>query len=238
MKATERLALTDRIGRELQDRYSYREIDEYLAEYQIPAPTDVTVNSKWIYAKAALKNADIGTLVTIADDLGVDLAIKKQNDCPNNWKSTNHFRLFISHISAEKTKAVRLKNVLEPLGISGFVAHEDIHPTLEWQGEIERALHTMEVFVSMHTVGFSKSIWTQQEIGFAVGRNIKIVALRMGEDPTGFISKRQALNRGSRTAEEIASEIDRLLLDDPITNARLTQIKAAMAPAEESEIPF
>jgi hypothetical protein len=66
MKATERLALIDRIGRELQSRYSYRQIDEYLAAHQIPEPTEVTVNSKWVYAKTALKNADIKILVKIA----------------------------------------------------------------------------------------------------------------------------------------------------------------------------
>jgi len=238
MKATERLALTDRIGRELQNRYSYGEIDEYLAAHQIPAPTDVTVNSKWIYAKTALKNADTKTLVMIADELEIDTLVKRQNDYPENWKATNQFRLFISHISAEKTKAVRLKSVLAPLGISAFVAHEDIHPTLEWQVEIERALHTMEAFVSMHTQGFSKSIWTQQEIGFAVGRGTKIIALRMGEDPTGFISKQQALNSGSRTAEEIASDIDRLLMADSKTSVRLGEAKAVLKSNEEVEIPF
>jgi hypothetical protein len=131
-----------------------------------------------------------------------------------------------------------LKSVLAPLGISAFVAHEDIHPTLEWQVEIERALHTMEAFVSMHTLGFSKSIWTQQEIGFAVGRGTKIIALRMGEDPTGFISKRQALNRGSRTAEEIAADIDQLLMADPQTSARLEEAKAVLKGNDEIDIPF
>ena len=62
----------------------------------------------------------------------------------------------------------------------------------------------MDAFIAIHTPGFSASFWTQQEVGFAVGRGVKIISLRMGEDPTGFISKHQALARRQRTAEEIA----------------------------------
>ncbi|WP_189488449.1 toll/interleukin-1 receptor domain-containing protein, partial [Asticcacaulis endophyticus] len=126
---------------------------------------------------------------------------------------------------------------LAPFGIDGFVAHEDIHPTLEWQAEIERALHTMDAFVAMHTPGFSQSIWTQQEIGFAVGKGVKIISLRMGEDPTGFISKHQALPRGKKTADEIATEINQLLGEDRRTNERLSRAQAELRLLEE-EIPF
>jgi hypothetical protein len=55
--------------------------------------------------------------------------------------------------------------------------------------------------------GFSNSYWTQQETGFAVGRGVKIILFKMGEDPTGFISK-QALARRQHKAEEIAAEVD------------------------------
>jgi TIR domain len=122
-------------------------------------------------------------------------------------------------------KATRLKDCLEPYGISGFVAHEDIHPTLEWQAEIERALYVMDAFIAIHTQGFSASIWTQQEIGFAVGRGVKIISLKMGEDPTGFISKRQALPRRRRTAEEIAREVDGLFHSDELTADKLHAAK-------------
>jgi hypothetical protein len=107
--------------------------------------------------------------------------------------------------------------------VTAFVAHEDIEPTLEWQVQIERALHCMEVFISIHTPGFSKSIWTQQEVGFAVCRGVKIIAVRMGEDPTGFISKHQALSRGTKTAEQIASDVDKLLRKDERVKERYEQ---------------
>ena len=51
---SEKLDLIDRIGRELQSRYTFQEIDRFLAEFAIEPPTNVAANSKWVYSKAAL----------------------------------------------------------------------------------------------------------------------------------------------------------------------------------------
>jgi hypothetical protein len=147
---------------------------------------------------------------------------------PANWLNPQRFRVFISHIAVHKDKATRLKSCLVRYGIDGFVAHEDIEPTLEWQSEIEKALRTMDAFLAIHTAGFAKSIWAQQEVGYAVGRGVKIISLQMGEDPTGFISKHQALRRGDRKAEEIAAEIDGILAKDPRTRDKLRAAKDAL----------
>ena len=97
----------------------------------------------------------------------------------------------------------------------------------------------MDAFLAIHTVGFSKSFWTQQEIGFAVGRGVKVISFQMGEDPTGFISKQQALARRSRTAEEIAAEIDTILSKDAATADKLNSAKrAAGLGSGTDEIPF
>ncbi len=143
-------------------------------------------------------------------------------------------RVFVSHLSLEKQKATRLREALAPYGINAFVAHEDIEPTLEWQVQIERALHSMELFISIHTPGFKDSFWAQQEIGFAIAKGVKIIAVRMGEDPKGFISKHQALSRGEKTAEKLASEIVVLLEKDQRTSARLQQCQLAI----DDDIPF
>jgi hypothetical protein len=216
VKVSERLALIDKIGRELQSRFTFSELDDYLTASGIAHPQNVAANSKWVYSRAALTPLPLSKIVEIADDLGIGAQGAALN-APANWSGTNLFRLFISHISKEKIKATRLKECLAPYGVTGFVAHEDIHPTLEWQDEITRALFHMDAFIAMHTPGFSASVWTQQEIGFAVARGVKIISLKMGEDPTGFISRRQALPRLKKTAEEIAKEIDELLSQDPLT---------------------
>jgi hypothetical protein len=94
----------------------------------------------------------------------------------------------------------------------------------------------MDAFIAVRTPGFLKSFWTQRQIGFAVGRGVKIISFSMGEDPTGFISKRQALARRQRTTVQIAGEIDKLLANDE----QLAAAKKAMDPVpdRDDEIPF
>lgn len=240
MRPTDKLALIDKIGRELQSRFRYDEIDTYLAEYKIETPGNISYNSKWLYSKEALQGVSTDLLLKIAEDLDMEVTARHLATAipPRNWDGTTQFRLFISHIAKDKDKAKRLKDCLVRYAINAFVAHEDIYPTLDWQREIERALNAMDAFIAIHTKGFSQSFWTQQEIGFAVGRDAKIISLKMDEDPTGFISKQQALSRGSRTAEQIAKEVDTILAADDRTAAKLQAAKMANSLADDDKIPF
>ncbi len=119
------------------------------------------------------------------------------------------FRLFLSHKAEIKKKAADLKIGLEVFGISSFVAHDDIHPTKEWQTEIESALFSMDALVALMTKGFHDSEWTDQELGVAFGRDVPIISLRLGKDPYGFIGKFQAL---SCPLEEAPMEIAKILI--------------------------
>jgi hypothetical protein len=242
MRPTQRMDLLDQIGRELQRRFTFSEIEEFLSACGIVPPKEYNgTNSKWVFSKFALKDASDSTLLEIASELDLKpvVASKVLALPPKNWQTASKLKIFISHISKDKDKAIRLKTCLLAYAMDGFVAHQDIHPTLEWQVEIERALRNMDAFIAIHTKGFSESIWTQQEIGFAVARDVKIISLKMGEDPTGFISKHQALARGNRTAEEIAKEVDAILADDARTADKLAAAKKANAvyPLDD-EIPF
>jgi hypothetical protein len=58
----------------------------------------------------------------------------------------------------------------------------------------------------------------------------------MGEDPTGFISKHQALSRGTKPAEAVAKELAEIFAGDERTAKRLSEARAAKAA--EDEIPF
>jgi TIR domain len=247
MRPSHKLALIDSVARELQRRYSFPEIDAYLSEFQIetPIPFD-DYAAKVDYAKATMRGIADDKLIEMANDLEVRTAVNEVYAVPpRNWPDNSKFRLFISHASRDKDKATRLRDCLAPYHIAGFVAHQDIHPTAEWQIEIERALVSMDAFLAIHTPGFSQSFWTQQEVGFAVGRGVKIISFKMGEDPTGFISKRQALPRLNRSAEEVAKEVNGLLLDDETTAARLNEIIEANRPRPrrrsavlDDDIPF
>jgi hypothetical protein len=236
MRASDRISLVDKLGRELQARFGYSEIDIFLAHYKVEKPQSVSTNSKWVYAKEALRAVDERILLKMADELEVEFPAGSRTAItdPQNWIDTTDLKMFISHLSGHRDKATRLKKCLAPYSISGFVAHEDIVPTLEWQAEIERALRSMDAFVAIHTRGFSESVWTQQEIGFAYARGVKIISLKMGEDPTGFISRQQALPRRDRPAEKIAEEINSILAKDERTSAKLLAAKRTIL----DEIPF
>ena len=239
MNVTARMDLLEQIGSALQARYTFDDLHRFFAALKISAPMENS-GSKRVFAKEVLKSTPDDILLKIADDLGLSVHPLRGAVLapPRNWKDTRFLRVFTSHISKDKDKATRLKDCLEPYAISGFVAHEDIHPTLEWQAEIERALSVMDAFIAIHTQGFSASFWTQQEIGFAVGRGVKIISLKMGEDPTGFISKRQALPHRRRMAEAIAEEINGLLLSDELTAEKLRAAKRAKGLVEMDDIPL
>lgn len=240
MKVSERIAVADRIAAEIAGRYDMVTAEVFLRAFIAGFRVD---HSDFYSTKDmvtwALSDADEGVLGEMIDDLGIAAMSVESAKAqpPKIWQSKPQFRAFISHLSLEKDKATRLRDALASYGVSAFVAHEDIEPTLEWQVQIERALHSMELFISIHTKGFSQSVWAQQEVGFAVASGKKIIALRMGEDPMGFISKHQALSRGQKTAELIAQEIDQLLANDERTKARYLSSKE-QALSLDDDVPF
>src|ERR1017187_3416876 len=110
--------------------------------------------------------------------------------------------MFLSHKSEVKKETAILKDALRLFGIAAFVAHEDIHPTKEWQDEIENALATMDGFVALITSSFHESDWTDQEVGYALARSVPIIAVRLERDPYGFLAKFQALTANWESAPE------------------------------------
>ncbi len=109
------------------------------------------------------------------------------------WKP-GMVRLFISHRDAHKSKATELARALESYGISSFVAHDRIEPMTQWRAEIRKGLETMDIMLAFVTDDFHKSVWTNQEIGFALARKIPVISLKLEKrDPEGFIDEQQAL---------------------------------------------
>jgi hypothetical protein len=122
------------------------------------------------------------------------------------------FRVFLCHKTEAKKETSAMKARLQLFGVSGFVAHIDIHPTKEWQDEIQNALASMDAFVALLTEEFHDSSWTDQEVGFALSRGVPILAVRLGKDPYGFIGKFQALSCDWITAPK---KIVGLLINNP-----------------------
>src|SRR5690606_13312692 len=122
---------------ELAARYTTRDLTGYLNTFGFNLPDQGAVPSKRLYAQRVLSRASLQLILQMAEDLDLDVESTSPDVAlpPKNWEGTGSFKLFVSHISADKEKALRLRNCLAPFGIAAFVAHEDIHPTREWEDE-------------------------------------------------------------------------------------------------------
>lgn len=125
---------------------------------------------------------------------------------PKFWQP-GMMRLFITHLAKHKVFAAQLQASLLSYGISSFVAHNDIEPTSEWQNEIESALATCDALVALLHEDFHASHWTDQEIGFAMGRGVPVFSMRLGQTPYGFIGRFQAFNGHGKSEEDLAREL-------------------------------
>ena len=136
------------------------------------------------------------------------------NNLERLWGSGSP-RVFISHISEYRELAHSLKSALNSYGIASFVAHDDIEPMKEWEDEIVRALRSMDMLVALLTKGFRTSKWTDQEVGAALGRQVRVIPVRMGTDPYGFIGRYQAISEDPKkpgAAARIASAVFKYIL--------------------------
>lgn len=127
------------------------------------------------------------------------------------WKP-EYIRLFISHKDEHKKEATLLAKKLEAYGISSFVAHDTIEPLEKWQNTIIKGLRSMEVMMVFVTDGFFQSCWTNQEIGFALGRGVPIISLKLEKEaPQGFIEDTQAIICGLDSNQDTVSKIYKVL---------------------------
>jgi hypothetical protein len=122
-------------------------------------------------------------------------------------------KIFISYSQNDKVLAGELKRQFEAYGIDCFVAHDDIVSGSEWEREIRANLESADYFMPIYTADLIQSYWCQQECGFAVARDKKIICLipdTNGVDPVGFCSRYQGIKIRSFN---IAKTIKRLLIE-------------------------
>ena len=133
------------------------------------------------------------------------------------------YRLFISHSSKIKDRANQLKKALFEYSISGFVAHDDIEPSKEWQTVIEDALITCDGLVALLNDDFPNSRWTDQEVGICYALKKTIIPIRLGIDPYGFMGKYQGLQGYNKEMDSIASGLFKLLLKNEKANEQISR---------------
>jgi TIR domain-containing protein len=210
--------ISERLGNE-----NFPLIDVTLEQFSLP-----TANS-WSGTAAAYvlrmsQDAPDQALIDLAQHVGYqfDQATPLRVD-PPFWRK-GMFRLFVSHLATYRAFAGELQEALLSFGISSFVAHNDIEPTLEWQAQIETALATCEGLVALLHDKFHASYWTDQEIGFAMGRGVPAFAIRLGETPYGFIGRFQAFNGNGKTAQALARELFDAYRKNKQTQRRMAEV--------------
>lgn len=213
-----------RLIKEIVRRLSSEEwplIDVTLRQFSLPW-SDGWQGNRDSYVAAMVEKAADNVLVSLARHAGFELEEEPPRIDPAFWRQ-GYLRVFVSHLAEHRDVAAALQEHLAALGISGFVAHNDIEPTTEWQTEIEMALATADCLIALLHPGFHASKWTDQEVGYAMGRHLPVFSVRLGEDPYGFIGRFQAFQGGEKSPNLLAREIFDVLVKHKQTRRRLAE---------------
>ena len=225
MRGIDRFELMNKVASELQARMTFDDIARYVSSFGIPIPEiSGSYGSKRVYAKDLLSQASEQTIIQIADELEIAhnyTVARAGTVTESKYWEPNHFRLFLSHLSSFKATAAKLRSSLRKYAISGFVAHQDIEPTKEWEDEIEAALFSMDALVAVVTPGFVESKWADQEIGVAIGRSLLVIPVMREAVPHGFMAKFQAVNGDGKSVREVSGAIFDSLVSSNQTRSRM-----------------
>ena len=210
---------------EIADRLSVNSwsmIDMTLRQFGFPT-TDEWRGDEHPYVMKMVEDGEDEYLLKLGSYLGCELDVAPSPDpTPSFWED-GHFRLFISHLWEHRSFAEEIEAELRDFGISSFIAHKDIEPTQVWQSEIEVALATCDAMLALLHPDFHGSNWTDQEIGYAMGRQLLIVTVDLGTTPYGFIGKFQAITGTGRNPSRLARRLFEILRQHPQTQRRMAE---------------
>ncbi|MDH5561592.1 MAG: toll/interleukin-1 receptor domain-containing protein [Deltaproteobacteria bacterium] len=101
---------------------------------------------------------------------------------------------FISYQTEDKIIAGKVKIILAKIGVSSFMAHEDISVSEEWRLKILEEIGKTDIFVSLWSKNYYNSWWCIQESGIASFRKeMTIIPLSIdGSVPQGFAGNIQS----------------------------------------------
>lgn len=120
--------------------------------------------------------------------------------------------VFLSHRACYRKQVAHVREHLESQGVSCFLAHEDVTPSMMWQNEILNALNTMDIFIGFITDDFHSGGWPDQEVGYACMRDVSRVFVKLeGVDPVGMVAREQALTTDwEQASQEIIAHLKRV----------------------------
>src|ERR1019366_2724584 len=217
MNPSTKVSLVQFIAEKLS-HHSYNEIRFILEQFGLKESSEPS-NNTYEFSINALKDAAPAKLIGLRSHFNSQ-SVRKENVDSSVWEDGT-FRLFMSHITADKVLVANVKVELEKRGISAFVAHEDIKPTKKWEEEIEKALATCDSLAAFVTPNFHASNWTDQEVGYCIRRRILIIPLGLGATPYGFMGKYQGAQCKGLDAPNIAEKVFSILMEQPLSSAKL-----------------
>ena len=164
-----------------------------------------SINSAFDDVTRANESIDVRQVLLIPQS-DLDDDILNIVDDSQLWKA-GYYKMFISHLTANKDTASRLKSAL-----------------LDY--EIEKALYTMDVLCAIIVPNFITSKWCDQELGFAMGRRKLVIPIKKEADPYGFIGKYQGIQSKGKKVSEVANEVFGVLGKNEYSKATYTKILA------------
>lgn len=203
---------------------NFREIDLILSTFKAPVSDFGDWKVEADYVSDMLRQAD-DSIIEELDAYFAGTSSPEPEDVDRIW-SAGAFRLFISHTSANKEHAANIARVADRIGVHGFVAHDTIEPTTEWQSVIETALMTCDALVAIVTPDFIESRWCDQEVGFVMARQRPVLAISSGADPHGFLGRFQAIkaSKGFSPAHDEVHAIIKGLLRNPTSASQAAEV--------------
>lgn len=181
-------------------------IDVTLKQFGLSWTNDWQGSDKYSYVIHMVQDGSDEALIDLGLHVGFQFDVRAPGMEPPFWQK-GLFRVFLTHLSVHRGLAAELQEALTDFGISCFVAHNDIEPTSEWQNEIQAALATCDALIALLHQNFHSSWWTDQEIGFAMGRGVPVFSVRFDQDPYGFIGRFQAFDGNGKSAKALAEEL-------------------------------
>lgn len=108
--------------------------------------------------------------------------------------SREPMRAFLSYSHQFREVAARVRSVLADLGITSFMAHEDIEVSEEWRHALLAELERADLFVALLSQDYFLSAWCAGEAGIAASRaDLPVIPLSIdGTVPLGFLAHIQS----------------------------------------------
>lgn len=158
--------------------------------------------------------------------LADDAAPTPQQESDHPW-GTQPVRVFLSHKYEDCVFVGSVKKILgDHYGIDAFVAHDDIDPSKRWREVIKATLATCHGLIAVLHPQFHGSQWCDQEVGWALGRNIPVAAVRRDtaiRTQDGFLEEHQDITLGASHGSGewfLAQQIFQLMLNDSRTHEK------------------